>query len=461
MRERMSNVDTAWLRMDRPTNLMMITGLIMLHDPLPFETLRNRVEDRFLAFKRFRQRPVLSGNTAYWENDSHFAIERHVHRVALPGEHGRAELMDLASDLMSTPLDSTKPMWQFHLVERYNGGSAVIVRIHHCYADGIALMRVLLSLTDTHPMTASPTVLPHRTEDHEDLFYSLVAPVSGLFNSTAKLGAGVLRGGLALMRNPVKSSMEYARTGARYAAEGTKLATMPADSPTRFKGKPGVNKRLAWMEPIPLKEVRAIGKTLNCSVNDVLLSSVSGALREYLVEQGDSVDRVNVRALVPVNLRPQGDFGLGNKFGLVFLELPIGIQHPLERVFEVKRRMAQLRDSVEPVFAYGLLGTVGVGPTILQETVLGMLAAKASAVMTNVPGPPYPLYMGESEVDEVMFWVPQSGEIAMGVSILSYNDKVLFGVATDAKLVPDPEDIVNRFAQQFEQLVLATLMSAD
>lgn len=461
MRERMSFVDTAWLRMDRPTNLMMITGLMMLKEPLSYDALRDRVQDRFLAFKRFRQRPVRAGNAAYWENDPHFAIERHVHRVALPGERGKRELMELAGDLMSTPLDSTKPMWQFHLVEAYDGGSAVIVRIHHCYADGIALIRVLLSITDTERVSTSPPHQPPRNDDHDDVFHALVRPISGWVDTGTKLGASVVRGGLSLLRSPIKSSMDYARTGARYAAEAAKLSTMSADSTTRFKGAPGVNKHLAWMDPLPLQEVKAIGKTLNCSVNDVLLSSVSGALREYLLAQGDAVDALNIRALVPVNLRPPGDVGLGNRFGLVFLELPIGIAHPLERVFEVKRRMAQLRNSVEPVFAYGLLNTVGVGPTMLQETVLSILAAKATAVMTNVPGPAHPLYLGEAEVGELMFWVPQSGNVSMGVSILSYNSQVLFGIATDARLVPDPENIVDRFATQFEQLVLATLMSAD
>ena len=458
-REPMSTVDTAWLRMDRPTNLMMITGLIVLRQPLAFETLKSRILERFLAYHRFRQKPVRSGNTAYWEDDPHFAIERHVHRVALPGEGTKEDLMDFASDLMSTPLDATKPPWQFHLVEQYNGGSALIARIHHCYADGVALIRVLLSLTDSD-QDANPAHNIADTDDTpaDDWLHTLIKPVSGWIETPTKLGAGLLREGLALLRNPLDTSLNYARTGVRYAAEAAKLSTLPADSNTRFKGKPGVNKRLAWTAPLPFQEVRNIGKALNCSINDVLLACVTAALREYLIVQGDPVDDLNIRALVPVNLRPLDDYGLGNRFGLVFLELPIGIEHPLERLFEVKRRMAELRGSVEPVFAYGLLSAVGVGPNQLQETVLDILASKASAVMTNVPGPPQPLYFGGAELSEIMFWVPQSGDISLGVSILSYNNQVFFGVSSDAGLVPRPEVIVECFTRKFEQLVLATLM---
>lgn len=461
-REAMSTVDTAWLRMDRPTNLMMITGLIILREPLALETLKERIVGRFLAFHRFRQKPVRTGNSAYWEDDPHFSLERHVHRVALPGTGSKKDLMDLASDLMSTPLDATKPPWQFHLVERYNGGSAMVVRIHHSYADGVALIRVLLSLTDTDRTSASAPVFPKpEIEEPEDWLHTLIKPVSGWVSAPSKLGAGLLRGGLELLRNPVDTSLNYARSGIRYAAEAAKLSTMPADSKTRFKGKPGVNKRLAWTDPLPFQEVRNIGKALNCSINDVLLACVTAALREYLIEQGDNVDNLNLRALVPVNLRQLDDQGLGNRFGLVFLELPIGIEHPLERLFEVKHRMAELRGSVEPVFAYGLLSAVGVGPNQLQETVLDILANKASAVMTNVPGPPQPLYMGGSELSEIMFWVPKSGDIALGVSIFSYNDQVFFGVASDEGLIPRPEDMVACFTRKFEQLVLATLMSLE
>ena len=147
----MSSVDTAWLRMDRPHNLMMICGVLMFDGPVAFARLRRLVDERFLVFRRFRQRAVELAGTAYWAPDPHFDLDHHVVHVALPGRAGKRELQALASRLISTPLDPARPMWQFHLVERCNGGAALVARMHHCYADGIALVRVMLSMTDAGP----------------------------------------------------------------------------------------------------------------------------------------------------------------------------------------------------------------------------------------------------------------------------------------------------------------------
>ena len=149
--EPMSKVDTAWLRMERPTNLMMITGVIVLEHALDIEVLRRTVEARFLAFRRFRQRAVEISGQWFWEFDDTFDINWHVRRAALPAPGGKDELQEYVSNLASSPLDPSKPLWQYHLIENYNGGAALVVRIHHCYADGIALVQVMLSLHDTTP----------------------------------------------------------------------------------------------------------------------------------------------------------------------------------------------------------------------------------------------------------------------------------------------------------------------
>ncbi len=235
---------------------------------------------------------------------------------------------------------------------------------------------------------------------------------------------------------------------------------MPQDSPTRFKGTPGVPKRVAWTDPLPLEEVKVIGRALGASVNDVLLSCVAGALRGYLAEKGDEVDGVMMRALVPVNLRPmEKAYRLGNQFGLVFLDLPIGIDNPVERLYAVRANMNALKGSYQPVLALGLLAAMGTGPKALQEILLQALSRNGSAVMTNVPGPQEPLYLAGAAIESLMFWVPQSGDIGMGVSIISYNGAVQFGIVTDRGLCPDPEQISDRFRAEFEKLVLITLMA--
>jgi WS/DGAT/MGAT family acyltransferase len=255
--------------------------------------------------------------------------------------------------------------------------------------------------------------------------------------------------------------LDYARNGARLAAEIARLVLMSDDSKTRFKGDLGVSKRVAWAEPLDLREIKTVGKALGGSVNDVLLASVAGALRDYLVERGDPVpENLEIRAFIPVNLRPlEKAARLGNFFGLVFLALPVGIANPLERVYEVRRRMNELKESYQPILALGLLGAVGMGPNLLQQPLLDLLSNKASAVMTNVPGPHEPIYLGGARLSEMMFWVPQSGLIGMGVSILSYNNRVHFGLVADRKLVDDPVAIIDRFAGEFEKLLFITLMS--
>jgi diacylglycerol O-acyltransferase len=472
-RERISGVDTAWLRMEHPTNLMMIVGVMTFDAPLALANVKRIVAARFLAYRRFGQKAVQDPSGAWWEADADFDIDSHVHRVALPGKGDKAELEALVSDLASTPLDFSKPLWQFHLVEKFGGGSALITRIHHCYADGIALVQVMLSLTHTtaagsleveaEPVETAPA-------PDADFWEKILRPVAGMLDNAALVGKGLLEQGKALAADPqlardtvteVRGAVQGAAGKAvDFAGEVAKLVTMGQDTPTRFKGALGVRKRVAWTEPLPLDEVKVMGKALGCSINDVLLSMAAGALRDYLEEHGDPVDGVEIRAVVPVNLRPQAEaHKLGNQFGLVFLDLPVGTDHPLERLYELRRRMTALKGSYQPLLALGLLTAVGYGPRIIQDQVTQLLGQNASAVMTNVPGPQAPLYFAGRRIAELNFWVPQSGSIGMGVSILSYNGRIQFGVITDVGLVPDPESIVDRFALEYEKLMWLTLMS--
>jgi WS/DGAT/MGAT family acyltransferase len=194
-------------------------------------------------------------------------------------------------------------------------------------------------------------------------------------------------------------------------------------------------------------------------VNDVLLASVAGALGAYLAACGDAVAGVEVRAIVPVNLRRSGaEQQLGNRFGLVPLSLPVGMANPFERVYAVRARMASLKGSYVAPVSLALLEVMGLLPRPVQQEVLDLLVNKATAVMTNVPGPQQPLYFAGRLVEEIMFWVPQTGNIGVGVSILSYNGGVQFGLITDARLVPDPERIIARFRAEFDKLLLALLM---
>jgi WS/DGAT/MGAT family acyltransferase len=465
--ERMSRVDTAWLRMDNHVNLMMIVGVWFLRPGVTAEQVRERVADKLLKYGRFRQRVVEDAMGALWVDDDAFDLERHVVRERLrrrPGQTEEQALQARVAQLATTPLDRRRPLWQFHVVERYDGGSALIARIHHCIADGIALISVMLSITDGGQ--DPPPRRPREADEDPDADWLSDAVLKPLTDLTVKAigmtGEGMVKS-MDLLANPhngVMGGVEMARTGVQLLSDVAALALMPDDSPTRLKGHGVGQKVVSWSRPLPLDPVKAVGKALGCSVNDVLLSCAAGAIGHYLREQGDDTSGQEIRAMVPVNLRPlEKAYKLGNRFGLVPLVLPIGLEHPLERLAAVNVRMAELKGSYQPVLAFAVLAVAGLLVKPAQDALLGLFARKTTAVMTNVPGPREPLRFCGSTLEQTMFWVPQSGDIGMGVSILSYGGGVQFGLITDRKLCPDPEKIIAGFEPEFEKLVYSVLLA--
>jgi WS/DGAT/MGAT family acyltransferase len=446
--ERLSNVDTAWLRMEDPTNLMMVTGLLIFDQPLDFVRVQQTVEQRMLIYDRFRQKVVDADGTPHWQDDPYFTINAHLHRIALPAPHDQAALQYLVSTLMSTPLDLTKSPWQFHLIEQYGAGCVLLTRLHHCIADGIALMGVLLSLTDA---TAEPPLPAHDTAPAHDSRAPDAGPLATA-NATVRAAEKLLGQGIETLLVPTRLA-HAAQFGSSSAVALSRLLLMSPDPQTRFKGDLGVSKRAAWSAPIALGDVKAIGRAVGGTVNDVLLAAVAGALRRYLLGHGEPVDGLDVRAAVPVNLRsPDEPPALGNRFGLIFLSLPIGADDPLDRLYDLKQRMEALKDSPEALVTFGVLHTMGMITSQLQDVGMALFGSKATAVMTNVPGPRETIYLAGAPVRELMFWVPQSGRLGLGVSILSYAGQVRLGVATDVGLIPDPDAIISAFQAEFELL---------
>lgn len=478
--ERLAPVDNAWLRMDRPYNHMTISAVFILGRRLTLNELQHHIETRWVtAHSHFRQRPVDHRTGAYWETDPHFDIDQHVHRIGLPGAKGKQELEEAVGVLVSTPLDPTKPLWDWHLVEDYQGGSAAIMRIHHCYADGLAMMHVLRAITDTGvdgaavlspPLARQSASAGDEQETAVDIFRQMLEPVSKTVSQAVQTGKDMMEGGVNIALHPavlgdyarlgLERVSQYARQSLGFSAEATRLALLADDPVTCLRGPLGTTKQVAWAEPLSLDNVIVVSKVLGCTVNDVLLAAVTGALRAYLAARGEPVDReLTIRAAVPVNLRPQDQaHQLGNKFGLVLLDLPIGVSDPLERLQEVHRGMEQLKESYQALLGFGLLEILGLGPNTAQAAAIRILSRKATAVMTNVSGPQTPLYFAGCPIDELMFWVPQSGSVGMGVSILTYNHRVHFGLITDRKRVKDPEAIISRFNGEFERLLLTALM---
>jgi diacylglycerol O-acyltransferase len=464
--ELMSRVDTAWLRMDRDRNLMMIVGIWLLRPALDYAALCERLETKLLKYPRFRQKVVQDTVLSYWVEDDEFDIKRHVVRERLVrrrGQSERAALQARASELAATPLDHAHPLWQHHLIEHYEDGSALIVRMHHCIADGIALNSVLMSIADggtelPHP---DPAQL-HDTHDGDWLAEAVVRPFTGLtVKAIGMYGDGVVKAMeyLAHPQQPITGSVELARNAYRLVRDAAALALLPDDSRTLLKGKLGGKKVVAWCEPLALDQVKAVGKALNCSVNDVLLACVAGSIGHYLQYRGEDPAGKEIRAMVPVNLRPiEEAWQLGNRFGLAPVVLPIGIANPVERVYAVRERMSQLKGSYQPLLAYGILAVSGVLTQTLQAALADIFLDKTTAVMTNVPGPAKAIRFCGSTLRQSIFWVPSSGEVGVGVSIVSYAGGVQFGLIADSQRCPDPQKIIDRFAPEFEQLLLLTLM---
>lgn len=457
----MSTVDTAWLRMDSPRNLMVIVGIMQFRTPVAPARLEELIRARMLAHRRFRQKVEPDAPGYSWVDDEHFRLERHLPRVRMK-KGDDAALRRLAARLATRRFDPAHPLWQMHFVGGPREVHAIVVRMHHCIADGIALVRVLLTLADDAPaarsLEAAGRVTPGAglSEHDPHPWDAWLHPVTrGAIAAIGATGSGWSHL-LEILRQPDRL-VDHAHAGSRLVTDALDILLMSDDTATRLKGRPRGRKALAWNEPLALDEVKSVCRALGASVNDVLLACVAGALRRHLQARGDPVAHDHeLRAMVPVNLRGDGDgIELGNRFGLVPLCLPIGIDSPIERVREIRRRMEQLKGGYQPVLAYALLAVVGAFPQLVQDPILEYLACKATAVMTNVPGPRAPIRMAGSEISRLMVWVPQAGDIGLGIAILSYAQGVQFGVIADTSLCADPQAIVDGFAPEFERLVLA------
>jgi diacylglycerol O-acyltransferase / wax synthase len=447
-RHRMSNADAAWFHMDRPTNLMVVNSVLWLDKPVDLEQLRAILRERLVErFPRFRQRVVESRNgfgTPVWEDDPAFDLDRHVHERTLPAPGGRRELQALAGELMAMPLDRSKPLWDTYVIGGYGDGMALISRMHHCIADGIALARVLLSLTDGD---RDAGVAEAEAEEHDEhgLLEVLTAPAS----LGTHLAAAGLHEALQVVSHPRSELSSLATDGGAVA----KLLLTGADEKTVLTGELGTERKVTWSESFPLDSISSVGHSTGTTVNDVVVAALTGALRRYLSERGSLVEEI--RAMVPFNLRPLDEplpRELGNLFGLVYLTLPVGIEDPQERLAAVHRSMDEIKHTPEGAISYGILGAMGLTPPQVEQRLLDVFSSKATAVMTNVPGPREPVSFAGATIGGVIGWVPTGGTGGMGVNIFSYAGGVTVGFQVDAGLVPDPETIVDYFEHEMATL---------
>lgn len=398
----LSPVDLAWLRMDEPTNPMGVTAVLRLPeapDPVRLaRRLRERVLDRYPRFRRFPRRHHLRTHWEDWPGDVLAACLRVV------DDGGALGLEAAVARTLGTPLPHDRPLWTLEL-RRGRDGAALLAHLHHAIGDGFALARVLLSLSDEGDAALGPP--PPRT-------------------------AG-----------PHPAQLRDLPASVRH------LLTAPAEPPNRLRRPLGNTKRAAWQRAGRAEALRARARGLGGTLNDLYLASLAGALRAELGEEAARVGAL--RAFVPVNLRPLDEpvpAELGNRFGLVYLPLPMGLASLEERVAVVHAESERLKHTPEAVAAFGILETMGLAPAVVEALAVDVLSAKGSAVVTNVPGPPARLHLDGVPVEEILFWVPQAARVGVGVSLFSYAGEVSVGVATDAGILPAPDRLLRTLLRE-------------
>ncbi|GAA6526225.1 wax ester/triacylglycerol synthase family O-acyltransferase [Intrasporangium sp. DVR] len=466
-RRRIGPVDTIWLNMDRPNNLMVIESLMFL-DGVPdwdevTELIRSRVVEPFPVFRQRPESPSIVGQP-WWVDDEDFSLARHVRRVTLPGPGDDAALQSHIEAELDVPLERSHPLWRLHLIDGYGDGSVLLLRIHHSLADGIALTRVLMSLTDGDPDEIAGMAVTTHAVPEASLTGALDDPpvVEAAEATSHPLELPIVGPGLRLARDGVGQLLRLATPqgaldAARFAVRTTRvlgdlaLARNPSNP---FEGRPGGAKRVVWTDPLPLLGPKQLGRLAGATLNDVLMSAVAAALHRYQLEEGH--EPVDLLTMVPVNVRPLDEPlppELGNRFTLVYFRFPSALGAPLARLAETKRRMDWVKRSPEAVLTYALINAIGRTNPTLERFLVDFFANKAIGVTTNVAGPRSPRTLAGVPLSGVLGWVPGSGRHALGVCVFTYAGTVRVGFMTDVDIVPDPERLLAAFEDELDHIV--------
>jgi diacylglycerol O-acyltransferase / wax synthase len=460
-RIRLNNVDLAWLRMENPTNPMMITVTLQFKGQVDHERLISTITPTLGRYRRFRQRIVRPDqifSRPYWENDPAYRVEDHVERLDLQLPADDDALQVVINQKMNTPLDFAHPLWKVTLVDNHPDGSVLIVRVHHCIADGISLMQVLLQMTETSIEASAPQAAsdnPNHDAHQADGVSAIAQPAPQILNRSEVSATISSAQSDELAPIPARSAKYTNPAFTAILAAMARIVFRPPDPPTILKGPLGTIKKAVWSEPFSVPEIKAIAQYKQATINDVMMAVATGAIRRYIELHKDDRKR-NIRAFILVNLRGRTlDEELGNKFGLVFLTLPLDREQPLERLEAIKRGMDSLKASAEYAATYIILHILGQMPEWIEHLATRILDTKGTVVATNVPGPRQPIYLAGTPISSIKGWVPQSGRIGVGLSFISYNNQLVVGLNVDAGLLPDPEVFLQLFTEEFRSLQAA------
>jgi diacylglycerol O-acyltransferase / wax synthase len=459
----MSPVDALFLHAEDGVTHMHIGSCSIFSGPPPsIGDITTLIESKLPLLTRYRQKvrfvPAALGHPV-WVDDPSFSLAYHVRHSALPSPGDEHALENLMGRLMSHELDRTRPLWEVWVIEGLPADRwALISKVHHCMVDGVSGTDLMTVLLDTDRVTATRPVEPWVPDPEPSDTVLTLHALARLATTPVRQFAAWRSAGM----HPRQAWNQLSDVAGGLRSLGSRLLA-PARS-TSIEGAIGSHRRWAAGR-CSLGDVKAVRRAFGGSVNDVVLSVISGAFRTVLIERGEPVDDVVLRTLVPVSVRHADDHTMNNQVSLIIAELPVGIEDPVQRLESVHQQMAALKASHQVTAGEAALAGAGFIPPVLFA--LGARAAMTmlrnvpqrvvNTVTTNVPGPQFPLYALGREMLEYLPFVPLSEGVPIGVAILSYNGHLSFGITGDFDAVRD----VHAMAQHIEAEMTVLRKQAD
>ena len=456
--DRLTALDTSFLHLEDAASHMHVASVMLFEgSPPPYNDLLDAIERRLHLVPRYRQRlafvPLAQGRPR-WVDDPHLNLRYHVRATALPAPGDEDQLKELAGRVFSQQLDRDKPLWEIWLVDGLEGDRfALLSKTHHALVDGISGVDIISVLFDTSPEPAAPADPGHRWLPRPLPSQTQLLAEALLERTT--IPAEVARSVRAVLRGPRRIL-----SGARDAAVGVGAMAWAGLNPaptSPYNQSIGPHRRFTWVRA-ELGDIKAIKNELGGTVNDVVLSTVAGALGKHLRRRGQNTDGLELKAMIPVSVRADVERGaLGNKVAAMMAPLPIWCQDPVARLDIVREELKGLKSSGQAVGAKVLTDLTGFAP----PTVMGQAARLVSRqrmfnlVVTNVPGPQFPLYLAGRRMLDPFPMVPLAKNQALGIALLSYAGKINFGLVGDWDLMWDLDEFAGHLRESIEELAEA------
>jgi diacylglycerol O-acyltransferase len=453
--DRLSEQDASFLHLEDAQAHMHVASVMLFEGPPPpYDELLEGIERRLGLVPRYRQRlafvPFGQGRPK-WVDDPHLNLRYHVRATALPSPGSERQLKDLAGRVFAQQLDRDKPLWELWLVEGLDRERfALLAKTHHALVDGISGMDIVSVLFDTSPNPAVPPA-----QDDRWLPRPLPTPAQLLAEALlerATVPAEAVRSVRALLRGPRK-----VLEGARDAAVGLGAMASAGLNPAPkcpYNAPIGPHRRFTWVRA-SLAEVKAIKDSLGGTVNDVVLATVAGALGRQLRRRGHSTDGLELKAMIPVSVRSDVERGaLGNRVAAIMAPLPVWCQEPVARLDVVREELKGLKHGGQAVGAQVLTDLSGFAPQTIMDQAARLMSRQRffNLVVTNVPGPQFPLYLAGRRMIETFPMVPLAKNQGLGVALLSYDGGINFGLVGDYELLWDIDDLAEDVRDSLTEL---------